>query len=79
MPHILRNRIILAEVINQRETRQRGNIVVQLRKTGAAQRSVFHKGIKMYNDLPAEVKQCDKLNNFKRMLRDYVMCMVTRL
>lgn len=79
LPHILRSRLDVVGVSYQRETRQKGNIVVQLRKTCEAQRSAFYKGTKMFNDLPAEVKQCDRLNNFKRMLKDYVVHMVPRL
>lgn len=79
LPYILRNRLELVGDRDQRETRQKGNIVVQLRKTCEAQRCAFYKGTKMYNDLPEEIKQCDKMNNFKRMLKDYVIRTVTRL
>ncbi|XP_025268586.1 uncharacterized protein LOC112639318 [Camponotus floridanus] len=79
LPRMLRNRLDLVGENYQRETRQKGNIVVQLRKTCQAQRSAFYKGTKMYNDLPAEVKQCERLNSFKRMLKDYVTQMVPKL
>ncbi|CAK9806438.1 hypothetical protein ANTPLA_LOCUS4886 [Anthophora plagiata] len=79
LPSTFRNKLALVGESNQRKTRQKGNIVVQLQKTCEAQRSVFYKGTKMYNVLSEEVKQCDRLNTFKRMLKDYVIHTVTRL
>ncbi|EZA53814.1 hypothetical protein X777_06630 [Ooceraea biroi] len=61
LPRVLRERVELVGEGNQRETRQKGNIAVQLRKTCEAQRSIFYKGVKMYNDLPIEVKQCESV------------------
>jgi len=55
-----------------RQTRQAGNIVVTFRRTRSAQKSLFYEGIKMYNSLPTEIKQCDKIVSFKRLLREYI-------
>lgn len=53
-------------------TRQAGNIVLELRRTRSAQKSVFHKGVKMYNSLPAGIKQNDRLRTFQRELKEYI-------
>jgi len=67
----LRNNEIVGNE-NQRHTRQAGNIVLRLRETRNAQKSVFYKG-KMYNSLPLRIKQCDRLKIFKRELKEYIL------
>jgi len=67
-----RNKFIIVGNENQRTTRQAGNIVPELRKTKSAQKSVFYEGVKMYNSLPASIKQSDRLKTFKRELKEYV-------
>jgi len=46
--------------------RQAGNIELQFRKTKSAQKSLFYEGVKMYNALPAEIKNCDRLDLMKK-------------
>jgi len=58
---------------NQRLTRQAGNIVLELRKTRSAQKSVFYEEVKMYNSLPANIKQSDRLKTFKHELKEYIL------
>ncbi len=58
-----------------RVTRQAGNIELQFRKTKSAQKSLFYEGIKMYNVLPAEIKNCDRLEMFKRRLKAHILPM----
>jgi len=71
LPVSLRNRIEIVGSESQRQTRQAGNIVLELRKTRNAQKSVFYEGVKMYNFLPLRMKQCDILKIFKRVKRIY--------
>jgi len=71
LPVLLRDKFVIGNE-NQRMTRQAGNIVPELRKTKSAQKSVFYKGVKMYNFLPANIKQSDKLETFKHELREYI-------
>jgi hypothetical protein len=56
-----------------RQTRQAGNIVITFRRTRSAQKSLFYEGIKMYNSLPTEIKQCEGIILFKRALKEYVV------
>lgn len=49
-------------------TRQAGNIEMQFRKTKSAQKSLFYEGIRMFNNIPAEIKLCDNIVTFKREL-----------
>jgi len=43
------------------------------RKTRSAQKSLFYEGVKMYNSLPANIKQSDRLKTFKRQLKEYIL------
>jgi len=46
---------------------------LELGKTRSAQKSVFYEGVKMYNSLPADIKQSDRLKTFKRELKEYIL------
>jgi len=73
LPVLLRNKFVIAGNENQRLTRQAGNIALKLRKTRSAQKSVFYEGVKMYNSLPANIKQNDRLKAFKQELKEYIL------
>jgi len=73
LPVSLRNRIEIVKSESQRQIRQTGNILLGLRKTRNAQKSVFYQGVKMYNALPVRIKQCDGLKIFKRELKEYIL------
>jgi len=40
---------------------------------------MFHEEIEMYNSLPAVTKQCDGIQLFKRMLKEYILSTTLRL
>jgi len=67
----LRNKIEI--VGGESQTRQAGNVVLGLRKTRNAQKSVFYEGVKMYSSLPLGIKQCDGLKIFKRELKECIL------
>jgi len=69
LPVSLRNKI---EIVESESQRQAGNIMLGLRKTSNAQKSVFY-GVKMYNSLPLEIKRRDGLKIFKRELKEYIL------
>jgi len=72
LPVLVRNKFVILGNENQRLTKQAGNIVLELRKTRNAQKSVFYEGVKMYNSLPANIKQSDRLKTFKHQLKEYI-------
>lgn len=72
MPEHLRERITLVGETNVKQTRQSENIVIQFRRTRNAQKSLYYEGVKMYNDMPTELKLCDRLAIFKRRLKEYI-------
>jgi len=60
LPVSLRNKIEIVESERQRQTEQAGNIVLELRKTKSAQKSVFYEGAKMYDSLLVTLPLQDK-------------------
>jgi len=73
LPDQLRNRLTIVGNESERQTRQAGDIVMQFRRTTSAQKSMFYEGVKMYNDLPAEMRRNETLEAFKRALKEYVI------
>jgi len=73
LPVLLRNKFAIVGNENQRLTRQAGNIMLELRKTRSAQKSLFYERVKMYNSLPANIKQSDRLKTFKQELKEYII------
>jgi len=69
---VLRDKFVTVGNENQRP-RQTGNIVLELRKTRSAQKSVFYEGVNMYNFLPANIKQSDRFKTFKHELKEYIV------
>ncbi|KMQ86893.1 rna-directed dna polymerase from mobile element jockey-like protein [Lasius niger] len=49
LPKQLRNKLDFVKEMSVSRTRQADNIVIQLRKTSSAQKSLFYEGVKMYN------------------------------
>lgn len=72
-PVVLSNKIEIEVRECDRQTRQAENIRLTLRKTRSAQKSLFYEGIKMYNSLPIEIRQREKLTSFRRLLKEYVV------
>ena len=73
LPEQLKDQLELVGSNNDRQTRQTGDIAIRFRRTRSAQKSMFYEGVKMYNTLPAEIKRCEKLEMFKRMLKEHVL------
>lgn len=73
MPEHLGNKLVVVGEVSERQTRQSENIRIDFRKTRSAQKSLFYEGVKMYNAIPNELKRCDRLVVFKRMLKKHIM------
>jgi len=72
-PEALRNKFGILGSDRERQTRRTANIVINFRRTRSTQKSMFDEVVKMYNSLQVELKQCERLNKFKRMLKDYIL------
>lgn len=77
LPEQLSNRLRIVGEERERQTRQAGDIAIEFRRTRSAQKSLFYEGLLMYNALPAEIKHCDRFEQFRRMLKEFVMNEVT--
>jgi len=73
LPIQLRDRLQIVGNECTRETRQTGNIELQFRKIKSAQKSLFYEGVKIYNALPAEIKNCDRLDVLKKRLKAHIL------
>lgn len=79
LARLLSNRIEIVREVSGGQTKQTENNVIQLRRRRNVQKSLFCKGVKMCNVLPAELKQCERLVMFKRMSREYIVSTDTGL
>lgn len=71
-PKDLRNRLEIISREDGRKTRQDGTIGIKLCRTRSAQKSLYYEGVKLYNALPAEIRNCDKNDEFKRILKNHI-------
>jgi len=72
MPKYLNGRIEIIREMSGRQTRQTGSIAIQFRRTKSGQKSLFY-GLNIYNTLPNEIKKCERLEQFKCMLKEYIV------
>jgi hypothetical protein len=69
----------LHDKINYVKERQRYNLRncedfdLQLCKFNPKCNSLYHQGLMLFNQLPIDIKACNDLSNFKRMLRVYII------
>lgn len=71
-PKYLRDRLEVIHNEDGRRTRQEGIIAIKFVRTRSAQKSVCYEGVKLYNALPAEIRNCERIEVFKRMLKKHV-------
>lgn len=69
--HLLKNCKFVREV-HEYNTRARDNFYINKVNTNFSQNNLFFKGLKLYNELPNEVKCCDTLVKFKNLCREYI-------
>lgn len=74
-PNNLSDRLEMISRKDGRKTRQDGTIAIKFCKTRSAQKSICYEGVKLYNALPAEIRSCERIDMFKRMLKEHISCM----
>lgn len=67
-PKYLQNKIKVVQNKSEKETRQKGNIYIARCKTMEEQKMLYYEGFKMYTELPREIRNEKRIQNFKRML-----------
>ena len=73
IPKGLARRLQVVRAGTGRVTRQADSIAIQFRRTRSAQKSMFYEGVKMYNELPMEIRECVGLVRYRRMLKEFIM------
>lgn len=73
-PSYLINRLEIAQDKRKEgvQTRQENKIYIEKCQTTVEQKTLFHDGFKVYNELPIEIKNEQTLSNFKRALVPYI-------
>jgi len=71
-PDYLKNKVELVGTDRGAQTRQKGNIHISRCKTREEQKMLLHDGFKMYNLIPNEIKNENRLQNFRRALVPHI-------
>lgn len=79
LPKYLSDNLIFTNEIHNVRTRQENQLRIPKFNTEFARKNVFVIGLKMYNDLPKNIKESNSLNQFKQKCSEYVMLNVDSL
>lgn len=71
-PQYLSNKLEYSRDMHNRNTRSRNELRLPKFKSDFGRKNIFYNGVKMYNDLPIEMKNETNLNKFKKLLLSYV-------
>ena len=66
LPSYLYERIQYNFEIHDYNTRNRNNMRLPRMKTDLQKKSVFFEGLKLFNELPAELKECQSVEIFSK-------------
>lgn len=72
-PAYLVSKVTYVDQVHRYETRQQNDFFVVSRGTKSAENSIFNRGLKMFNALPRDVKDCGTVSVFKRRLRAHFL------
>lgn len=72
VPPYMHNNITLNSDIHSYNTRNRNNFRLPLPKTEQVKFNIFYYGLKMFNELPSQMKNIDSLNVFKKECAKYI-------
>lgn len=72
LPTYLYDNLKTISEVHNYQTRNRNDFFIDTVNKTSTERSVFLKGLKMYNNLPDSLKNCNKLITFQIKLIDYV-------
>lgn len=72
LPSYLSNNLRLVSEVHSRNTRNRNDYRLPNYTKQCAQNSLYYRGVKMFNELPWEMRNGSSLANFKRLCFEYV-------
>lgn len=75
LPKYLAKNLIRTNTLHNRLTRQNNEYNLRLPNysTNFTQKNIFYNGVKLFNELPNEIKQSQSLNIFKEKCKKYIM------
>lgn len=71
-PNYLHKKIKKIDSKHKYETEKKNNINVLSTRTHSAEKSLAYKGFNYYNRLPDEIKTENRINIFRRLLKEYI-------
>lgn len=60
-------------VVHNHNTRQKLNLHAQFCRTKAYKKGVLNMGIKLYNKIPNKIREVEKIRQFKKVMRSYLV------
>lgn len=72
LPHHLYNNCSFVSEVHGYNTRSQDNFYIRTVSTNYSQNSLFHNGLKIYNDIPTHIKKAATLSEFKVAYKKYV-------
>lgn len=72
VPTYMNDNVILVNQIHDHNTRNRNDFRLPLTRSEQVKKNLFYNGLKMYNDLPNDMKEIISLNIFKKVCAKYV-------
>ena len=73
MPNELTRKVVLIGDMRERNTRQDADVLINMRRTASGQKSLLYAGVKIFNELPPEIRNITGLSSFKKAVRNYVI------
>lgn len=75
LPGYLSDKLILTNTVHNRYTRQNNDFSLRLPNYTSTftQKNLFYNGVKLYNDLPNEIKKSESLNIFKIKCKKHII------
>lgn len=72
-PNYMVNKLVYNNNIHAYNTRQQKHFFIPPKRSKGAENSVFHKGLKEFNDLPDDVKNSSTIKMFKTNLKMFIL------
>ena len=72
VPEYLQKNVQLVRDRTQRVLRIQDDFNMRRKNSRAAENSLFHNGLKLYNSLPKSINEEKSLNIFKKLLKSYI-------
>jgi len=73
LPEYLSNNLVYNRDVHNVNTRNRNNFRLPFYRTDQDQNNLYYKGLKLFNELPDDIKNCTSTNEFKTKLYQHTL------